>query len=973
MAGPDKTGDVGKAGGSRKPEKLDPKAEATQIGQKVLATAVDLLGEKVVGKYKNDAFKFLSSLAEQHLGKSGIGKDLADAGIKILSDAADRLTKPPKDKAPEDAIIGETAFKELESGLFQISGGNAARESHAIHDLLGIAGLDNKTGFGSTIKDLITGAAKLDLRLKSDWKALGSKILMAALATPGGWQAKLAAAGVALGDGVIGGVEVGVKKKEPKGEAAAPAVDAKAEAEAKKTVGGESYTLAPLPTNGEEKAYNPMAALLGQMISTRRTVGGTQTEGNGNSSGVQFVSNAASAAKSSKGEAAKAKADQLRRELVSADAITAEVVKLLGGKATSKGAGTAAQLLMRALDSVKEDGGDQLNLMLSIQRVMLDHAKEQGLPADQIKRLEALAEHTGVIRAVILGNSNDTRINFSNFSPAFTGMLNRLLLGSVIELVQQATGLRSDQKLGVNESFVRDLMRAIDKGEFGKSKGGEVAYKKSKLFELLHSSYSQRMTLKGERLPPVKLEEGGPEIALTAEKAGDLASGLAHVLKLPEGSSTTLREALEKVFRAAGEKVGDRPAPGILSALLQAYQELAPRASNRAMDARDVLMESHDAISLAESGLRESRPILEQAIAAQAEYEKRVKDLSKKAATSEGGASAALDRAKADLDKITEKRRFLEAKISDCEAAAARGREQLQIGISQFLAEFAQATIDPAKYNGDIEAAAKELEAKLGKLWSEATGKDRSAKAAQEILNTPEFAKAVAQSEHGPACMKLLQDIAAGKVPPEVEEEAKKPESQNLRDFTSAGKGDGKQTIAQQRYQACREVLADPSLSIQDKMLYFLFIFALYTDKEREASMDEFTQQDKAQADWKANEKTLNQRVDECKTTMDGLQEELNALKGKAESEKATLATGVSPETQNAIKEKEEALDTAQKRHAEASSARDEGVKDMGANAKNQDIMFMNLERITQRYTQLLQLINSLLEKSDRLIEKLSR
>ena len=136
MAGTDKVDGSGPKRRVGQKPKSDPKKDAVAIGQQVIATAARLLGDKAVEKYKGQAFKHLSALAEQHLGKDGIGKELADAAIKLLSDATDRLAEPREGLTKEDALIGDTKFKELEGGLFSITGGNASRPSHAIHDLL---------------------------------------------------------------------------------------------------------------------------------------------------------------------------------------------------------------------------------------------------------------------------------------------------------------------------------------------------------------------------------------------------------------------------------------------------------------------------------------------------------------------------------------------------------------------------------------------------------------------------------------------------------------------------------------------------------------------------------------------------------------------------------------------------------------------------------------------------------------------
>lgn len=975
MAGTDKVDGSGPKGRVGQKPKSDPKKDAVAIGQKVLATAAVLLGDKTVDKYKAQAFKHLNNLAEQHLGKGGIGKDLADAGIKLLSDAADRLAKPPEGRAKEDTFIGETAFKELEAGLYQITGGNAARPSHAIHDLLGIAGLDNKTGFTSTIKDLITGAAKLDLKVKGDWLKLGSNILMAALSTPGGWQAKLAAAGLALGDGVIGAVEIGVKPKTPKAEATGTTGvngDAKAEADAKKAVGTtEGPQLAPPPTNGEEKRYNPLAAMLGQMITTQRE---------GEARTFHQLRGSTAPATTAKGEVAKAKADAIRRELVSAEAITTEIGRVLGVKPGSKGLQKASQALMQALQSVDgRDGGpkgtDQLSLMLAIYRTLETQGKEQGLSDTQLKRLKAVTRHVEVLQRMMVGQGQE-RVNLDMFSPHLTRLCNRMLTAAVVELVQQNTGIRPGENLGLDESVIGNLQRALRTDE--KFKAGQASAQPSRLRELLNSNAQGAGRLQDKDLPPLRLSGDGPELKLSAENALAIASGLAQTLGLPEGSAQKIDAALQEVF-AASKKDPTSSLLGALASWFEGKSEVVPASIQ---GAHEVVGTAGSALAQAKLAAKELEPILGKLKTAEEGIQRQVEVLEKKLAALKAGkksttkVEAELTGAKSDLVALKEHKTALLARMDSVQGAMTKAQEGVNSGMVRLFQELAQVAADPEAYRAKADAGKAKLD-ELGELFTKAQGGGPEAAAvAKQILNDPELVKII-HSELGPNAEKALAFLGSVAGGGNGEPPNKNTTSTGA---TPSGKGDGangagsdqKLTIAQQRYYACREVLADSSLSIQDKMLYFLFIFALYTDREREASMEEFTKQDQAQAEWKATEKSLDQSIADRNKVVEGHEEELKTIKQEIEAQKRT-GMEVSPELQAKHDAQVETLSAAKGNLEAVTKERESGAKDMGSNAKNQDIMFMNLERITQRYTQLLQLINSLLEKSDRLIEKLSR
>ena len=976
MAGTDKVDGSGPKRRVGQKPKSDPKKDAVAIGQQVIATAARLLGDKAVEKYKGQAFKHLSALAEQHLVKGGIGKEFADAAIKLLSDATDRLAKPPEGRANEDTLIGETAFKELEAGLYQIIGGNAARPGHAIHDLLGIAGLDNKSGFTSTIKDLITGASKLDLKVKGDWLKLGSNILMAALATPGGWQAKLAAAGLALGDGVIGAVEVGVKKKAPKSEGAeaTPTTgDAKAEADAKKAVGTtEGPQLAPPPTNGEEKRYNPLAAMLGQMITTQRE-GGPRT--------FHPLRGSTAPATTAKGEEAKAKADSIRRDLVSAEAITTEVGRVLGLKPGSKGLQKASQALMQALTSIDgKDGGpkgtDQLSLMLAIYRTLEAHGKDQGLSDSQLKRLKAVTKHVEILQRMMVGEGK-RRVNLDTYSPHLTRLCNRMLTAAVVELVQQNTGIRPGENLGLDEAVIGNLQRALRSEE--KFKAGQATAQPSRLLSLLNSNARSAGSLRDQDLPAIQLSADGPGLKLSAENSLAIASGLAQTLGLPEGSAQKIDAALQEVFAATkGEEKAS-----LLDALGSWFESKASVVSVSVQGAHEVVSTSGSALAQAKLAAKELEPILAKLQTAEAGIQRQIEVLGKKLAALKAGnksttkVEAELTGAKSDLAAFQEHRNALQVKMDGIQADLTKAGEGLNTGMVRLLQELAHAASDPDAYKAKADANKAKLE-ELGELFKKAQGDSPEAAAsAKQILNDPELVKLI-HGELGPRAeqaLAFLRSAAGGGGNGDPPNNGTNKSDPGGPGKPGGGKGTGseeKLTIAQQRYYACREVLADSSLSIQDKMLYFLFIFALYTDREREASMEEFTKQDQAQAEWKATEKSLDQSIADRHKVVEGHEEELKTIKQEIEAQKRT-GLDVSPVLQAKHDAQVETLSAAKGNLEAVTKERESGAKDMGSNAKNQDIMFMNLERITQRYTQLLQLINSLLEKSDRLIEKLSR
>ena len=182
-------------------------------------------------------------------------------------------------------------------------------------------------------------------------------------------------------------------------------------------------------------------------------------------------------------------------------------------------------------------------------------------------------------------------------------------------------------------------------------------------------------------------------------------------------------------------------------------------------------------------------------------------------------------------------------------------------------------------------------------------------------------------------------------------------------------------TIQQRRAIKCGEILADPALTIEDKIFLFMMWFVSFADQEREKKMEELVMMDRdharlqrARDDLHSQLKSQESNLDNHATLKAQAEETVRGLKeaGKVDSPEmkeaeAKLETysGNVRECEQKVKKLEFQLNALSRKEDSA--------------PKSRETLFMEIERMNQMRDKIMNMARSILENSNRNIEKVFR
>lgn len=181
-------------------------------------------------------------------------------------------------------------------------------------------------------------------------------------------------------------------------------------------------------------------------------------------------------------------------------------------------------------------------------------------------------------------------------------------------------------------------------------------------------------------------------------------------------------------------------------------------------------------------------------------------------------------------------------------------------------------------------------------------------------------------------------------------------------------------TIQQQRAIQCGEVLADPTLCIEDKIFLFMMWFTAFTDQEREKKLEELVQMDRETA---RNVKLKDEKQSELKSLQEARGRDENRLvQAQAKVERLEQAGVGGEELQAAQGELQECQTHLAERDAKIRGVEHElsdlNVKNEKA-PKSREVLFMEIERLNQLRDKIMNMARSMMENSNRAIEKIFR
>jgi len=182
-------------------------------------------------------------------------------------------------------------------------------------------------------------------------------------------------------------------------------------------------------------------------------------------------------------------------------------------------------------------------------------------------------------------------------------------------------------------------------------------------------------------------------------------------------------------------------------------------------------------------------------------------------------------------------------------------------------------------------------------------------------------------------------------------------------------------TLQQQRVIVCGEILADPALPIEEKVFLFLMWFAAFVDQERVGKMEELVQMDREAA-------RIQKLKDEKSTHLRQLEEagtKDDARLAQATARVDALVQMGNPDPQElaaAQREVQACKDTSVQRQEAIAQVRAE-VNDLTAKhdaaPKSREVLFMEIERLGQLKDKMMNMVRSMLETSNRQVEKIFR
>ena len=182
-------------------------------------------------------------------------------------------------------------------------------------------------------------------------------------------------------------------------------------------------------------------------------------------------------------------------------------------------------------------------------------------------------------------------------------------------------------------------------------------------------------------------------------------------------------------------------------------------------------------------------------------------------------------------------------------------------------------------------------------------------------------------------------------------------------------------TIQQQRAIKCGEILADPSLTIEDKIFLFMMWFTAFTDQEREKKLEELVQMDREAA-------RIQKLKDEKSTELGQLQEagekdDSRLVQATARLEALQQMGNASPSDLDAAKNEVTNCQQTKIQRQEAIAKVQHEVTDLSAKhdaaPKSREVLYMEIERLNQLRDKIMNMARSIMENSNRAIEKIFR
>ncbi len=179
----------------------------------------------------------------------------------------------------------------------------------------------------------------------------------------------------------------------------------------------------------------------------------------------------------------------------------------------------------------------------------------------------------------------------------------------------------------------------------------------------------------------------------------------------------------------------------------------------------------------------------------------------------------------------------------------------------------------------------------------------------------------------------------------------------------------------QRRANMLGDILSDSCLCIEDKIFFFMMWFVAFADDEREQKMKEMIEMDRKQAETaEARDKHtgyLKEQQEKVKTFED--------VKTQAESDLAKLHQADPPdpaaiaEAEAALEAATENLDIAKEHESDLERTVQDLTRQVDELPKSREVKFMELERINQLRDKIMNMARSILENSNRNIEKIFR
>ena len=187
-------------------------------------------------------------------------------------------------------------------------------------------------------------------------------------------------------------------------------------------------------------------------------------------------------------------------------------------------------------------------------------------------------------------------------------------------------------------------------------------------------------------------------------------------------------------------------------------------------------------------------------------------------------------------------------------------------------------------------------------------------------------------------------------------------------------------TPAQMRALECAQVLADPCLSIQDKVFYFMLIFAKWSDKEREDKLRELTKQEEEAAKWDAQRQDISKSQDARIEERRQVNKELDTAEARLRGLQTKVDAGELPSDSKEFKEAQEKVKNLNERSQDLTR----GVEKLGDELREaankadkapraRELIFSEIDKITKFRDQMINMARSMIDDANRLIERIFR